>query len=201
MNQNWLIHFGWVKALWNRGKRTGRPSCQRGSRRRGRTAYCIRQDTANNSCHWPKEGRTRKVAETMAKQNKGAICRSFFPTIEHRLMLRIPITSKFTAIVSGHRKTKSYLQRFKIIDNTMSPCNEGTQSSSRLIYDCKILERQRNTLKHLITASGGTWPTANSGLVENIHMHFQDLLNRSISNNCYRIHTENLHKHRTTPNY
>ena len=34
--------------------------------------------------------------------DKGAICRSFFPTVEQRLKLRIPITSEFTAIVTGH---------------------------------------------------------------------------------------------------
>jgi len=62
-------------------------------------------------------------------------------------------------------KTKSYLQRFKIIDNPMCPYNEGAQSSNHLIYNCKILERQRSTLKQLITTSGGTWPTSNSDLV------------------------------------
>ena len=31
--------------------------------------------------------------------------------------------------------------------------------------DCKILQRQRNMLKHQITARGGTWPTTNSDLV------------------------------------
>jgi hypothetical protein len=62
-------------------------------------------------------------------------------------------------------KMKSYLHRFKLIDNPMFPCSEGTQSSEHLIYDCKILERQRRTLKHLIKTSGGTWPTTNSDLV------------------------------------
>ena len=36
--------------------------------------------------------------------NKGALCRSFFPTAEQRLKLKIPITSDFTAIASGHGK-------------------------------------------------------------------------------------------------
>jgi hypothetical protein len=43
--------------------------------------------------------------------------------------------------------------------------NEATQSSEHLTYDCKILESQRRTLKHLKKTSGGTWPTANSDLV------------------------------------
>jgi hypothetical protein len=47
----------------------------------------------------------------------------------------------------------------------MCPCNDGTQSSEHLIYDCKILERQRKTLKHAIKNSGGTWPTTNCNFV------------------------------------
>ena len=36
---------------------------------------------------------------------------------------------------------------------------------------------------------------------QNIHTHFQDLLNRLISNNCNRTHTENLHKKRIMTYY
>jgi hypothetical protein len=97
--------------------------------------------------------------------DKRALCRSFFPTVDHRLKLKIPITSEFTAIVSGHGKTKSYLHRFELIDNPMCPCDEGAQSSEHLMHDCKILEFQRNTLKHQIKSSGGTWPTTNSDLI------------------------------------
>jgi hypothetical protein len=45
------------------------------------------------------------------------------------IKFKIPIRSGFTAIVSGHGKTKSYLHRFKLIDNPMCPCDEGAQSS------------------------------------------------------------------------
>jgi len=76
----------------------------------------------------------------------------------------MPITLEFTAIVSGHGKTKSYLHRFKLIDNPMCPCDEGAQSSEHLTYDCKILEFQRNTLKHQIKSRRGTWPTKYSDL-------------------------------------
>jgi hypothetical protein len=76
------------------------------------------------------------------------------------------VTSEFTVIVSGHGKTKSYLHRFKLIDNPMCPCSGGAQSSEHLVYDCEILEIQRKTMKHQIKSSGGTWPTNNRDLVE-----------------------------------
>ena len=52
-----------------------------------------------------------------------------------------------------------------LIDNPMCPCDDGAQSSEHLTYDCKILEFQRNTLKHQTKSSGGTWPTTNSDLI------------------------------------
>jgi len=60
---------------------------------------------------------------------------------------------------------KTYLHRLKLIDNPMCPCDEGAQSSEHLIYDCKILEFQRNNLKHQIKSREGTWPTNNSDLI------------------------------------
>jgi hypothetical protein len=57
--------------------------------------------------------------------DKGMLCRSFSTTVEQRIKLKIPMTSEFTAIVSGHGKTKSHLHRFKLIDNPMCPCSGG----------------------------------------------------------------------------
>ena len=88
-----------------------------------------------------------------------------FPTVEERLKMKIPITREFTAIVTGHGKTKSYMHRFKLTDNPMCPCSEGEQPPEHLIYECKILEFQRSSLKQHITAGGGAWPTTKSDLV------------------------------------
>jgi hypothetical protein len=96
---------------------------------------------------------------------KGALCRSFFPMIEQRLKMKIPIVSEFTVIVTGHGKTKLYLHRFRLADNQSCPCNEGAQLPEHIIYECQILEHQRCSLKQHITASGGYWPPANSDVV------------------------------------
>jgi hypothetical protein len=96
---------------------------------------------------------------------KGAVCRLFFPSVEQRLKMRLPITPKFTAIVTSHRKTKSYLHRFKLTDNPTCPCNEGIQTPEHLIYDCKLIEVQRSSLKQHIMADGGNWPTPKRELV------------------------------------
>ena len=71
-----------------------------------------------------KEG-IKKWQRQWESTDKGALCRLFFLTVERRLKLKILITSEFTAIVSGHGKTKSYLHSFKLIDNVMCPCDGG----------------------------------------------------------------------------
>jgi hypothetical protein len=76
----------------------------------------------------------RKWQIEWERTDKGALCKSFFPTVEQRLELKIPITPELTAMVTGHGKTKAYLHRFKLIDNPMCPCNEGTRSTEHLIY-------------------------------------------------------------------
>ena len=46
---------------------------------------------------------------------KGKIIKDFFPDVKERLNMNINLTQKFTAKVTGHGKTNSYLHRFKII--------------------------------------------------------------------------------------
>jgi hypothetical protein len=60
-----------------------------------------------------------------------------------KLKAKIPITPEFTAFVTGHGKTRSYLHRFKLADDPVCPCNEGQQTSDHIIFDCNLLEAQR----------------------------------------------------------
>jgi hypothetical protein len=96
---------------------------------------------------------------------KGAVCRSFFPGLEPKLKMKILITREFTAIVTGHRKTKSYLHRFKLTDKPTYYCNEGQQINEHIIYEYNILETQRSFLIKHITAREGVWPPTNDELI------------------------------------
>jgi len=112
-----------------------------------------------------KEEGLKKWQIQWERAEKGAKCKSFFPTVEQRLKIRIPITPEFTAVVSGHGKTQTYLHRFKLTDNPMCPCNEGEQSVEHQIHACRILEPQRSSLIQHITTRGGIWPPTNNELV------------------------------------
>jgi hypothetical protein len=67
------------------------------------------------------------------------------------------ITPEFTALITGHGMTKTYLHRFKLADDPMCPCNEGQQTSEHIIFDCNILEAQRSTMIKQIMLNGGPW--------------------------------------------
>jgi hypothetical protein len=92
---------------------------------------------------------------------KGALCRSFFLPVEQRLKVKLLITPEFTALVTGHGKTKVYLYRFKLTDSPMCPCNGGGRglTAEHLIYTFEILEFDRSSLERHKTAGGGSWPT------------------------------------------
>jgi hypothetical protein len=98
------------------------------------------------------------------KTEKGPLCQSFFPVVEQSLKMKLLITPEFTAVITGHGKTKSYLHRFKLADDLTCPINEGVQTPEHIIYECKILEPQRSPLIRHITTREGKWPPANNEL-------------------------------------
>jgi hypothetical protein len=59
---------------------------------------------------------------------------------------KINITTNFTALVTVHGKTKAYLHRFKIIGSPECPCGGGSQTVDHLLYDCTILQNERERL-------------------------------------------------------
>ena len=93
--------------------------------------------------------------ERERERERRTLCPSVFPVVELRLKMKIP---EFTAIITGHGETKSYLHRFKLADNTTCPCNEGVQTPEHIIFDCKILETQRSSLIRHIADRAGNWP-------------------------------------------
>jgi hypothetical protein len=93
------------------------------------------------------------------------MCRSFFPRLEQRLKIKLPITPELLALVTGHGMTKAYLHRFKLADDPMCPCNEGQQTSDHIMFDCNILEAQRSTMIKQIMLNGGPWPPPKDELI------------------------------------
>jgi hypothetical protein len=70
--------------------------------------------------------------------------------VKDRLKLNINITPNFTAMVTGHGKTRAYLQRFKIKENAEWPCKKGDQTIDRSLNQCTLLQQQRELLRNSV---------------------------------------------------
>ena len=95
---------------------------------------------------------------------KGRITKDFFPDVKERLNVKINLTQKFTAMVTGHGKTNSYLHRFKIIKAPTCPCGNRDKNIDHLLFDCQLLNKERNLLKHSIQKTKN-WPTNKRELI------------------------------------
>jgi ribonuclease HI len=93
----------------------------------------------------------------------------FFPEVTERLQMKINITHNFTAMVTGHGNIRSYLHRFKIIETPVCPCGTTDQTIDHLIFECKLLNRERDRLISAILKSD-VWPISKDKL---IRKHFK----------------------------
>jgi hypothetical protein len=71
---------------------------------------------------------------------KAALTKQFFPNISDRLKTKIKVTPNFTAPVTGHGKSRSYLDRFKLLQSATWPCKKEDQTTDHLLYPCTLLK-------------------------------------------------------------
>jgi hypothetical protein len=75
----------------------------------------------------------------------------------NRLKLKIDITPNFTTMVTAHGNVKSYLYKYKVIDSPMCCCRSAEQTAHSILFDCKLLEQERDKLKAAVLRSEN-WP-------------------------------------------
>ena len=76
---------------------------------------------------------SRKWGNEWKETTEGTVTKMFFPNIKDRLQTELKMTPNFTATVTDHGKTKSYLHRFKIINDPMCHLNAGEQTVDHII--------------------------------------------------------------------
>jgi hypothetical protein len=64
-----------------------------------------------------------------------------------RLKLKINVAPNFTTLLTGRGNIRSYLYKYKIIDSPTCSCKKGEQTIDRTIYDCELVEQERERLK------------------------------------------------------
>jgi len=84
--------------------------------------------------------------------------------------------TKFTAIVTGHGKTRAYLRRFKIIEEPTCPCGTAEQTTDHLIFECETIVKERKRLK-TTALQNGRWPTNKNDLIRRHYRDFAKFIN------------------------
>jgi hypothetical protein len=110
------------------------------------------------------EEATQKWQKEWGNCRKAVITKQFFPILRDRVKLNINVNPNFTAMVTGHGKTITYLHRFKITENTICPCNKGDQTIDHLLDQCTLLQTQRELLRNNVLKSGN-WPVSKEELM------------------------------------
>jgi hypothetical protein len=158
---NRTVAFAWVKA--HAGILGNELADQLPKQRRGSK---IRQPPKQNTFEYAVPGARRRIQAKMATKlggkSKGSSKKQLYPSITDKS--KIHITSNFTAMVTGHGKTRAYLNRFKLLESATCPCNKGDQTKDHLLYHCTLLEQQREILEK-DTLKYGIWPISKHDLI------------------------------------
>jgi hypothetical protein len=79
---------------------------------------------------------------------KAAATKQYFPSVRDRLGTKLTLTTKLAAVLTGHRKTRAYLYRFKLRDDARCICGQNDQTMDHLLFHCEKTSTQREVLKH-----------------------------------------------------
>lgn len=160
----WKIKFSWVKAhIGIRGNELADKLAKEAAKMDQNPVY--EEIPKSRILSEVKEIGLQEWQNRWNSSTKGTITKSFLPQIKERLNIKLPITPEFTAILSGHGKTNHYFHRFHITADPNCTCSMEPQTVNHLIYECRILRRQRAKLIEDIRSKGEPWPATNQQLI------------------------------------
>jgi len=146
----WQIRFSWVKA------HTG----IHGNELADKVAKEAAQSTAihyeytripkSYPCHRAAEEAKQKWQAEWTASNKAAATKQYFPSVQNRQGIKLTLTAKLAAVLTGHGKTRAYLYRFNLRDDARCICGHNDQTMQHLLFHCEKISTQREVLKHQI---------------------------------------------------
>ena len=113
----------------------------------------------------------------MGRLNQGRNYKIFFSYYKRPTIQKTANWLKTVNDLTGHGTKRSYYHRFSIMDDPICFCKMGPQTSDHLLWECKLLRKQREVLKNRIKKAGGNWPITNSDLANKHTKLFQRFVN------------------------
>ena len=118
----------------------------------------------------------KKWQRNWTQTTKGRTTKEYFPDVAGSLKMKLQLTQNFTAIVSGHGKTRDYLHRFNIIEEPTCPCGKGNQTADRTIYACERLTKEKDRLRKTVIRTN-KWPINKRNLIRRNYKEFTNFIN------------------------
>ena len=119
---NWNMVFSWVKA------RVGSKGNELADKI-AKAAAVDNENTIKTYNRMPKSTIYKELEEEMiikwqkewGESTKAALTKQFFLSISDRKKAKLQVRPNFTALVTGHGKTRAYLHRFKLLESPARP--------------------------------------------------------------------------------
>jgi len=102
-------------------------------------------------CHVAADETKQKWQAEWITRNKTAATKQYFPSVQDRLGIKLTLTAKLAAVLTGHGKTRAYLHRFKLKDDARCICGHNDQTMDHLLFHWVKTRTQREVLKQQIS--------------------------------------------------
>jgi hypothetical protein len=79
-------------------------------------------------------------------------------------------------MVTGHGNITSYLYKYKILDSPMCSCRSAEKTVDHILFDCKLLEQERDKLNSAVLQSEN-WPVSKNKLINKYNKNFNIFTN------------------------
>ena len=161
---NWIVAFACVKAHAGiLGNELADQLAKTAARVKDKTTSYSRKLLSTLFRELEEESKL-KWQQNWEESPKAAQTKQFYPSITDRLKLKIHITTNFTAMVSGHGKTRNYLHRFKLLESATCPCKQGRSDYGPLALPLHPKSKSKGNTQEGYTK---TWNLANKQILSN----------------------------------
>ena len=176
-HQGWKIHFQWVKA------HVGDEGNERADQLAKKATECPELPPTYELVPYSTVKRDLQEEcinaweEEWSSTSNGSITKQYFPSVRSRFQSNLKLTPNITAMTTGHGKFGEYFHRFKIVEDPTCVCGKNTQSADHILWECGLLQSNRDEFRRLVLQSGGQWPPNKCDLVRKHLKHFSNFVN------------------------